>query len=533
MQMLRKCRLLVSAALGAGLAFGALGTAAAQDAAKTLTIAISGDVETLDPPFSRFQRSNEVNYNVYDQFFRYGTKDSGEGYLDTDVGRIEGSAIESWSLAEDNLTLTLDLRKDATFAKSGEPVTADDFIYWFERAYGTQSGTEWNAKTANIPGIDNVKKLSDSQIQITFSAASPWFFYLFRDQSQAPMEAAVAKANATPDDAWAAKWLAKNDIGSGEFFVESWTPGVEMVLKANPAYWAGPAYFDTVVLKIVPSSANRALLLQRGEVDIAKDLSVDELNLLRGAPGVEILSAPTRNQMILGFNVKEKPFDNPKVREALNYAVPYQSIVDGVFKGNGLASKGPIPVLGQLADPALFAATTDIEKAKALLAEAGFPDGLSFTLDIQEGDPTTEQIAILLKDSFAKAGVDMTINKQPAAVFAEELGTLKHQAWMRDLLWYVDDPGYTGKLFFETGAVANWMGYSNEALDTVINELAATLDPAKKAELAAEYQKILIADSPVIAVVDMPFELAMRDDIEGYVQLPDNLLWYYPLKRKE
>ncbi|MFV0335213.1 MAG: hypothetical protein ACK5JR_14235, partial [Tropicimonas sp.] len=145
--------------------------------------------------------------------------------------------------------------------------------------------------------------------------------------------------------------------------------------------------------------------------------------------------------------------------------------------------------------------------------------------------PVTEQIAVILKDAFAQAGVDMAIEVQPAAVFAEALGQLGHQAWMRDLLWYVDDAGYTGELFFRTGAVANWMGYSNPELDQVITSLGATVDTGEKAALAAQYQRILIGDAPSIAIVDMPFEIAMRDDIEGYVQLPDNLLWYWPLKR--
>jgi peptide/nickel transport system substrate-binding protein len=468
-------------ALGVGLL--AAGQAGAADS-KTLTIAISGDVETIDPPFSQFQRSNEVNYNIYDQFFRYGWKDTGIGYADTDIGKIEGSAIQSWKWSDDHLKLTLDLRKGANFTKSGRPVTADDFIYWFERAYGTKAGTQWNAVTANIKSIDQVKKLSDSEFEITFSGPSPWFFYLFRDQSQAPMDSVEAKAHATADDSSAAKWIAKNDIGSGEFSIESWEPGVQVVLKANPKFWDGPAYFDRVVLKIVPSSANRALLLQQGQVDFAKDLSTDELNLLRSASDVKVLSIPTRNQMILGFNVKQKPFDNPKVRQALDYAVPYQSVLDGIFKGKGFISEGPIPVQGQLHDKSLWTAKTDPAKAKAMLADAGYPNGFPFTLDIADGDPTIEQIAILLKDAFAQVGVDMTINKQPSAAFAEGLGKLQHQAWMRDLLWYVDDPGYTGKLFFETGAVANWMGYSSPELDKVIDALAATEDAAKKTDLA-------------------------------------------------
>lgn len=524
-------RMLISisaAALAAGLAFA--GTSFAQE--ETLTIAISGEIETLDPPFSQFQRSNEVNYNVLDQFFRYGWVDSAKGYSVADTGKVEGSAIQDWKWSDDKLKLTMTLREGATFTKTGNPVTADDVLYWFERAYGTKAGTEWNAKTAHIDGIQSVKVIDPRTVELSFSAASPWFFYLFRDQSQAPIEAKVAKEHTSAEDDWAKKWLSKNDAGSGEYSVSEWQPGVEMTLQANPKYWAGPAYFDKVVLKTIPSSANRALLLQQGEVDIARDLSTDEMNLLRDAPGVKVLSVPTRNQMILGFNVKKAPFDNPKVRQALNYAVPYKSIVDGVFGGNGLASAGPIPVQGQGHDSALWTVSTDIDKAKALLKEAGFENGLSFTLDVGEGSPTAEQIAVLLKDSFAQAGVDMTINIQPAAVFAEQLGKLDHQAWMRDLLWYVDDAGYTGELFFKTGAVANWMGYSNPKLDEVIKSLGSEFDEAKKKQLAGDYQKILIEDSPVITLVDMPFEIAMRDDIEGYIQLPDNLLWYYPLKRR-
>ena len=328
------------------------------------------------------------------------------------------------------------------------------------------------------------------------------------------------------------RWLAKNDIGSGEYYVEKWDPGVEMVLRANPDYWDGKAFFDQVVLRIVPSSADRALLLQQGEVDIAKDLSADELDLLRDAQGVKVLSIPTRNQMILGFNVQKAPFDNKLVRQALTYAVPYEDVLNGVFKGNGLVSEGPIPVDGQFHDSSLWPYSFDLDQARSLLSEAGYADGFEFTLDISQGDPTVEKIAILLQDAFSQIGVDMKINRQSSSVFAEQLGTLEHQAWMRDLLWYVDDPGYTGKLFFETGAVANWMGYSNPDLDTVIDDLASTLDQTQKADLAKDYQRILIDDAPALYIVDMPFEIAMRSDIQGYIQLPDNLLWYYPLYRE-
>jgi peptide/nickel transport system substrate-binding protein len=501
----------------------------AQDDEQVLIIAISGDVETVDPPFSRFQRSNEVNFNIYDQFFQYGYYDTGEGYALTDVGEIRGRSVESWEWAEDGTSIVLNIREGAVFPKTGREVTADDFIYWFDRAYGTESGTLWNVDTANI---ESAEKTGDHQITVNFSAPSPWFFYLFRDQSQAPMDHVEAQALATDDDPWAALSLAKEDIGSGPYYIESWEAGVEVVLRANEDYWAGPPFFDQVILKIVPSSADRALLLRTGEVDIAADLSADELQALRQMDGVKVLSVPTRDQMILGLNNQVEPFDNALVRQALSYAVPYELIMEGVFRGRGLVSQGPIPVQGQFHDASLWPYSYDLDQARALLEEAGYADGFEFTLDISQGVPVVEQIAVILQDAFGEIGVTMNINPQSAAVFAEGLGTLNHQAWMRDLLWYVDDPGYTGALFFATDAVANWMGYSNPELDAIIDELGSTLDPDRKAELAAEYQRILIEDAPALYVAEMPFEIAMRDDIHGYVQLPDNLLWYYPLYRE-
>lgn len=504
----------------------------AQDDGPTLTIAISGDIETIDPPFSRFQRSNEVNYNIYDQFFRYAYSDTGQGYGLYDVNTIEGEAIESWTFADDGLSVILKVRENK-FAKTGNPVTADDIVYWFERAYGTDSGTKFNAVTSNVDSMAQVEKVGPMEVKLTFSKPSPWFFYLFRDQSQAPQDSVEVAAHVTGDDTWASQWLAKNDAGSGGYYVDSWEPGVQMVLRANPTYWNTPPYFKKVVLQIVPSSATRALLLQQGAVDIAAELSTDELESLRGSAGVKVLTIPSRNQMIMGFNVTQPPFDNVKVRQALTYAAPYQQIVDGIFKGRAKLSAGPIPVDGKFHDSSLWTYSEDQAKAKELLKEAGLENGFEFSLSIAEGNTTTEQIAILLQSAFAEIGVKMNIDKQTSAAFAEGLGQLKHQAWMRDLLWYVDDAGYTGVLFFKTGAVVNWTGYSNPDLDKLIDEMVVTTDPEKQKEQAMQYQQITIADAPALYLGDMPFEIAMRDNVEGYVQLPDNLLWYYPLRRAE
>ena len=302
------------------------------------------------------------------------------------------------------------------------------------------------------------RKRGDYEFKLNFSKPSPFFFYLFRDQSQAPVDSVAMKENMADDDPWSTKWKAKNEAASGEFYVESWTPGVEMVLRANPDYWAGPAYFDKVVLKIVPSSADRVLLLQQGAVDIARDLSPDELNQLRDAPGVKVLSVPTRNQYHLGLNNTMEPFDNPLVRQALSYAVPYDTIVNDVFRGRAIASRSPVARKGNGFVDGLWPYEYDLDKAKTLLEEAGYADGFDFTLDIASGNPVLEELAVLMQSNLKQIGVNVTIDKQTAAIFAERLDKKDHQAWMRDLLWYVDDAAYTGFAFYTCDNVINWDG---------------------------------------------------------------------------
>jgi len=498
---------------------------------ETLTVAMDGDVETIDPMFSHFQKANELNYNIEDQFFRYGTAPAATGtetYVTTD---ILGSSIESWEMAEDGLSVVLNIRDGMTFHGTGNPVAADDFIYWFERAVGTESGGQWNIDTGKIASWEKTGPL---QIKLTFSDKSPYFYYLFRDQSQAPMDMLAIQAQAAEDDPWAAKWVAGNDAGSGEYMIESWTPGQEMVLCANPDYWAGAPFFKRVVLRPIPSEADRVLLLTQGEVDIAETLSVAALDSIREMPGVKVISEPTRNQIIMGLNNTMAPFDNKLVRQAMSYAVPYEAIISDVYGGQAQLSKGPIPVSGQYYDESLWPYSTDIEKAKALLEEAGYPDGFSFQTHIATGDASIERLAVFLQTALKEIGVDMQIQQDTPAVFAEGQDARSQQSWIRDLLWYVDDPGYTASAFFTPGC-CNWSAYENAE----VNELTAQMsvltnegaDREAKAPLAQEYQRIVIDDAPVLYLAQTNFQLATRDDITGYQQGPDNILWYYPLAR--
>ena len=499
---------------------------------RVLRIAIPDDVETVAPPFSHFQISNEVNFNIHDQFFSYGYEDTTQGYRLYNTHQIRGDAVEAWQTSADEKTIVLNLRRDARFAKTGNPVTADDFIYWLERAKALKAGTWFNIATADI---EDWQKTGEYEVTLRFKKPNPFFFFLFRDQSQAPVEKAVLTRHATEDDPWSTRWAARNDAASGEYYVSRWIPGVEMTLEANPHYWAGPPYFQKVRLYIVPSSAGRALLLARGAVDIAEQLGTLEIENLRDVPGVRITSVPTRTQYLVGLTNTQPPFTNKLVRQALAYAVPYDAILRDVFNGHSLKPEGPVPVKGQFHDGSLWPYKTDYSKARELLAQAGLPEGFGFTLALSSGDPTAMELAVVLQSSLRNIGVTMQIDPQTAAVFAERLDRHTHQAWLRELLLYVDDPGYMGAFHYHSNAILNWMAYSNPEADRVFDEINLRWRPEdmeQKRQLTREVQKLIIADAPVLYLAEPNFNLAMRDDIEGYVHLPDKLVWYAPLRQR-
>jgi peptide/nickel transport system substrate-binding protein len=253
-------------------------------------------------------------------------------------------------------------------------------------------------------------------------------------------------------------------------------------------------------------------------------------------PGVNVISEPTRNQIIMGLNNSTPPFDNKLVRQALSYAVPYDSIIEDVYGGQAQLSKGPIPVGGQYFDESLWPYETDLERARELLEEAGYPDGFSFQTHISTGDASIEQLAVFLQTALSEIGVDMQIQQDTPAIFAEGQDARTQQAWIRDLLWYVDDPGYTASAFFTPGC-CNWASYESEQINDLTAQMSVLTnegeDREQKAALADEYQRILIDDAPVLYLAQTNFQLAARDDITGYQQGPDNILWYYPLARAE
>ncbi len=503
---------------------------------RTLRVAIPDDVEHLDPAFGQAQLTNLVLKNVYMQPVQYRPGPSQGRFAYADTTSFEGQWVEAWDFSDDRKTITLTLRQGLVFPASGNRVTSDDVIYTIERAIGTASGPAWVWGNIGVTSLDQIERVDERTVVINNARPSSIVLPLMRDQTMGLLDGDAISSWATDDDPWATAWMSQNYAGNGRYVVDSWDRGSRMVLKSNPTWPGRQPYFETVELLVVPESANRLALLQNGEVDIAMDLSTQEMEIAEGSDGVDVLGIPDRNAMNVLLNTQQAPFDNVDLRKALAYATDYNAIVEGVLNGRAVPSEGPISVNSRFFDMYELGESWNYEhdpdKAREHLAAAGAPDGFEFEMIISQNLPVGDAIAANLKANYADVGIDMTIRPVSGAEMFESLAGLSHQAAFRGgLLDYIDDPYYHFYLWWLTDTVINWTGFTNERVDEIVLETAELIDDQTRREPYREAVGLVVDAAPMLWLANADFTLAVREDISGYTHHPDGLLWFATLER--
>jgi peptide/nickel transport system substrate-binding protein len=498
----------------------------------TLIIGVSSDPQTLDPERGQALRANETIKNIYAQWVRYQTRDTGRGYKRADLTKpVVGEALQSIRVTNGGRTVHCTVRR-ATLP-SGRPLTADDFIYKVQRALGENFGSVFDFNILGIKKTSQVKKVGKYEFVMQLPHASPILGPMLRDQDAGVVDTSVVKKHVASGDPWAQKWVSLHGAPTGAYLIESWTPGSRMVLKANPRYWGAKPYFKRVVLQVIPSSDDRVLLLKNGSIDIAADLSAEAAARLKSVSGVKLYSVPSVNQDMLGFVTDKDPFSDVRLRQAIAYALPYDQLAKTVLRGEALTPKGVWPQNSIWFQKVPWPYTYNQAKAKNLLTQAGKKDGFSFTVEVSQGDADAQALAVPVQTALRQVGITMNISTLAASEFQQHLGQRSMQAWIQSNLGsYVDDPYYQCFLWFETGAVINWFKYSSAAVDKASKQLSSATSASVKKRLAASVQRQLNKDVPTISLGEPNFLMPMRDDITGFLYEPDGLLTYRLLKRK-
>ncbi|MDR1856097.1 MAG: ABC transporter substrate-binding protein [Desulfovibrio sp.] len=366
-----------------------------------------------------------LSWNVYDRLVTYGKKLGPGGQPMYDYKRIEPELAERWEMSEDGKVITLYLRKDAVF-HDGTPVTAHDVKWSLDRSVSVGGFPTFQMSTGSMTKPEQFTVVDDYTIRVTLPRRDKLALPNLGTPVPAIINSKVAKAHATEKDPWAMEWLKNHEAGSGAYVVGEYKPGVEVVYRRFDKWKSGKLpTVRTVVERTVPSAATRRAMLEKGDVDMSFDLSPkDAADLAKGGK-IKVQGMPIENCMwFVDMNVTKPPFDNLKVRQAVSYAVPYEAIFDAATYQQAVKLFGAQSATPASAEwPQPYAFRTDLEKAKQLLVEAGFPDGFQTTLSYNLGTATWgEPAALLLQENLKKIGITAVIEKVPGANWRTEMG---------------------------------------------------------------------------------------------------------------
>ena len=318
----------------------------------------------------------EVSWNTHDRLMTYGVKKDANGNDHYDYTKLEPELATEWDLKPNSVTFKL--RRDAKF-HDGTPITAKDVKWSFDRAVTVGGFPTFQMAAGSLQKPEQFVVVDDHTFRVDFIRDDKLTMPDIAVPVPVIMNSELCKKNATAADPWAMEWCKNNHASGGAYKVERWQPGQEVVYARNDDWKNGPMpKIRRVIMRIIPSAGNRRALLERGDADLSFDLPSKDFSELKSSPKLTVIGTPIENAMMyLGMNVNQKPFDNVKVRQAVAYAVPYQQIMDSVLFGQA------IPLFGGADNkfkgvywPQKDGYKTDIAKAKALMAEAGYPTGL-------------------------------------------------------------------------------------------------------------------------------------------------------------
>ncbi|GLR55812.1 ABC transporter substrate-binding protein [Rhizobium indigoferae] len=427
------------------------------------------------------------------------------------------SLAESFTVSPDGLTYTFKLHKGVKFS-NGREVVASDVKYSIERAvdpktqgpgagfFGAIKGfeDETGGKTTTLSGIETP---DDSTVIFNLSRPDATFLHVL----------AINFASVVPKEAVeaAAGDFGKKPVGSGTFILKDWTIGQQLVFERNKDYFVkGVPYIDSFKVEVGQEPLVALLRLQKGEVDIAGDgiPPAKFLEIKNSADGAQmIVDGEQLHTGYITLNTKVKPFDNVKVRQALNMAINKERITR-ILNGRATPANQPLPPLMPGYDKAFTGYAYDVAKAKALLAEAGYPDGFETVLYSTNTDPQP-RIAQAIQQDLAAIGVKAEVRALAQANVISAGGTEGEapMIWSGGMAWIADFPdpsNFYGPILGCAGAVPggwNWSWYCNADLDKRAVAADSMSDPAKAAERTAAWGKIftdIMADAPWIPVIN-------------------------------
>lgn len=507
--------------LAAGAALSAFVSVAAVQAATpadTLVLAWTfDDMITLDPAESFELSAGEVLGNTYDRLLRLDPNDP---------SKVIGDIAESWDVSEDGLTYTFKIREGQKFA-SGNPLTAEDVAYSLIRAVKIDKSpsfilTQFGLKADNVE--EKIKATDANTLVITVdqSYAPSFVLNCLTADVAAVVDKKLVEENAKDGD-YGYGWLKTNYAGSGPMKIRDWRANEIIVLERNDNYRGEKSPLQRAIYRYVKESATQRLMLEKGDIDIARNLEPGDIDAIAKVAGVTVTSAPKGTVYYFSLNQKNETLAKPEVREALKYLVDYDAIGSTLIKNIGEPHQTFLPK-GLLGSSDEKPYKLDVAKAKELLEKAGLKDGFTISMDVRSSQPVTG-IAESIQQTFAQAGIKMDIIPGDGKQTLTKYRARKHDLYIGQ--WGTDywDPNTNADTFASNpdnsdDASAKTLAWRNawDIPELTKETKAAVLerDTAKRTEMYHNLQKKLLDDGPFVILFQQTEVAAHRDNVENY-----------------
>jgi len=454
---------------------------------------------------------------------------------------IKGELAEKWTVSEDNKSITFHLKPDLNWADD-HPLTSEDVLFTWQLITDENTHSPYAA---------------DFQLVNTATAPDPLTFVVNYDKPYAPALDSWSSLHILPKHLLAGKDIHKTQfsqqpVGSSYYQLAKWQHGEFLRLKTNPTSTLGPANISTRIARIIPDRSAQFLELMADNID---EMGLDPIQFSRVVPArpklsnkLNLYKALGNGYTYLGFNLKRKPFDDKRVRQAINYAIDKQEIIDGVYLGLGITIASPYKPGTRWSNPELTPYPYDPAKAKALLATAGFidqdqdgiieRDGKPFVIEIiTNQNKEREKSALLIQRRLKAIGIKVTFRALEWASFINNY--IKEKDFDAVILgWQLSlDPDQYGIWHSSQQAPGqfNFVGYENTKVDALLEKGRTELDPKKRQPIYHAFAKQLLEDSPIVYLSAGYGLTAIHKRVQG-IQDPippagvgyDDQRWYIP-----
>lgn len=518
-----------------GSSSSAAGGSGSGGSSKGIVVGLATDIDTLDPISFRSDAAYEAVMQVYEMPVDNPVSRQ-DGILEGTAGSLIPELASTYSISPDATVYRFTVRRGVKFT-SGNPVNADALHYSYLRAL---KGPGYASSLMSLLTVTDPSQLvvtGPMTFEIHLSRPNPLGPKLIPLTVLEVMDPTVSKQHATASDPWAASFYRTNMVGTGPYTQgTTWQSGSQYLLSPNPHYWnPGKVKNGGILMKYLPSADDRALLLQQGSIDLAFSLPASKLNSLRGSKGVQLINVPSRNWNYLGMNNAVAPFNDVKVRQAIAYALPYETLINGALHGFASPLKGILASSTPTASDSSWPYKTDINKAKQLLSESSHPHGFQTTLAVQVSKSNDLDAATYIQSALRQIGISVSITQESSAAFATKVDSGELPMFIDYWFSWVDDPFYQMYWLLSSKNAAsggtNVAKYSNPQVDSLIGSGIYDTDAARRASTSQQVQQLFNSDVPYVPLYSENNALAAGSGVSGINVFPDQYVRFWMLSK--